>query len=286
MLGLDVVWFQVTGTLCNLACAHCLVTSGPGERRFLPLDRETVRRRVEEATALGVREFYFTGGEPFLSREMVEILADTLAYAPATVLTNGMLVTETVAGGLARAADRSDYSLEIRVSLDSWDEARNDAIRGTGCFRGALRGIRNLADRGLLPIVTATAVWPAEEDALARAAFVSLLREAGVARPRLKILPPFRVGREADRSGGYRPDERLEGPFPEGYDPGLLQCTSGRMVTDRGVHVCPILIDEPAARMGGTLAETLRPFPLAHGACHTCFVTGMTCANRAAGAGT
>ena len=51
----------------------------------------------------------------------------------------------------------------------------------------------------------------------------------------------------------------------------------GRMVTARGVYVCPILIDLPSARMGATLAETLRPFPLSTGACFTCHEYGVTC---------
>jgi hypothetical protein len=56
-----------------------------------------------------------------------------------------------------------------------------------------------------------------------------------------------------------------------------LQCSSSRMVTSRGVYVCPILIDEPAARMGEAIADTLRPFPLRYGACHTCWTEGVNC---------
>jgi hypothetical protein len=49
------------------------------------------------------------------------------------------------------------------------------------------------------------------------------------------------------------------------------------MVTSRGVYVCPILIDEPRARMGETLAEALRPFELAFPSCFTCHEYGVTC---------
>jgi hypothetical protein len=38
-------------------------------------------------------------------------------------------------------------------------------------------------------------------------------------------------------------------------------------------------VDEPGGRMGDRLADALGPFTLAHGACFTCYVTGMTCAN-------
>ena len=40
---------------------------------------------------LGVKEYYFTGGEPFLNRDMAPILELTLRYGPATVLSNGTL---------------------------------------------------------------------------------------------------------------------------------------------------------------------------------------------------
>ena len=47
---------------------------------------------LEEGAALGVKEYYFTGGEPFLNREMEAILRETLEVGPATVLTNGLLL--------------------------------------------------------------------------------------------------------------------------------------------------------------------------------------------------
>jgi hypothetical protein len=55
------------------------------------------------------------------------------------------------------------------------------------------------------------------------------------------------------------------------------------MVTDRGVFVCPILIEAPDARLGGTLAESLGPYPLRHHACHTCYQYGTLCANPSSG---
>ena len=100
-----------------------------------------------------------------------------------------------------------------------------------------------------------------------------------ITRPRVKVLPLFRVGRETERTREYASHERLTAEHVAGYDFWNLQCSTSRMVTSRGVYVCPILIDVPAARMGTTLRETLRPFPLAHGACHTCWATGASCRN-------
>ena len=56
-----------------------------------------------------------------------------------------------------------------------------------------------------------------------------------------------------------------------------LQCSYCRMVTSKGVYVCPILIEENEARMGDTIEATLKPFQLKFGACHTCWVDGVSC---------
>src|SRR4051794_8092035 len=91
---LDDLWFQVAGTLCNLTCRHCFISCSPHNHSFGFLDLETVRRALEESKSLGVKEYYFTGGEPFLNRDMVPILELTLQYGPASVLTNGTVLRE------------------------------------------------------------------------------------------------------------------------------------------------------------------------------------------------
>jgi len=98
-----------------------------------------------------------------------------------------------------------------------------------------------------------------------------------LSRPRLKVLPLWRIGAEAARLRGYESRERLSRDAVSAEGLAALQCGSGRAVTTRGVYVCPILIDEPGARMGDALEETLRPFGLSYGACHTCYVSGVTC---------
>src|SRR5205823_9462016 len=137
---LDDLWFQVAGTLCNLTCRHCFISCSPHNRSFGFLDPETVRRYLDESVALGVKEYYFTGGEPFLNPDMTDILELTLRYGPATVLTNGTVFREEWLRRLARAEAASPYSLEFRVSIDGFSPADNDPVRGAGTFDRALRG--------------------------------------------------------------------------------------------------------------------------------------------------
>ena len=128
-----------------------------------------------------------------------------------------------------------------------------------------------------MPVLTVTEAHPESGAVAGRERFLALLREIGIARPRLKVLPLFQLGAEAARSGAYASWQRLRAGEVDDEGWEHLQCTRSRMVTDQGVWVCPILVNEPAARMGPTLADTLRPFPLAHAACWTCHAFGVSC---------
>jgi uncharacterized Fe-S cluster-containing radical SAM superfamily protein len=276
---LDHLWFQVAGTLCNLACCHCFISCSPTNHAFGFLTLEEVRRRLEESVSLGVKEYYFTGGEPFLNRQMTAILKETLHYGPATVLTNGTVLKDEWLAELEMAEADSLYSLEFRVSIDGFSPETNDPIRGPGTFERAMRGIQRLVAHGFLPIVTAARTWPETEEAATVESFLAVLRKADYARPRLKVLPTLLLGAEETRTHGYRPDERVTDEMLAGYDRAQLICDHSRIVTDRGVYVCPILIDSPDAHLGGSLADSLRPFPLRHGACFTCYQYGAICSN-------
>jgi AdoMet-dependent heme synthase len=272
---LGALWVQVTGTWCNLQCTHCLNASGPREPWLPAMDADEVRSRVDEAVALGVKEVYFTGGEPFLHPHILPLLRFALARAPTTVLTNGTLIDERMADGLAALAAGARYSLEIRVSLDDADRARNDVIRGRGSFDRALRAIKRLDGRGLLPILTATEVDPSPASHGLYDRLRRLLLDCGVRKPRVKILPLFPAGRMASRGAGTVTPDMLEG-----IDAGRLQCSESRAVAAGGIYACPILAGLPEARMStASLAATLRPTPLSHPACLVCWQTGASCRN-------
>jgi molybdenum cofactor biosynthesis enzyme MoaA len=279
---LDHLWFQVGGTRCNLTCHHCFISCSPRNDSFGFLTLAEVQRRLAESVALGVKEYYFTGGEPFLNREIVPILVETLRLGPATVLTNGTVLRDDWLVALRKAEDESLYSLEFRVSIDGFSPQTNDPIRGAGTFARAMRGVKRLVDHGFLPIITAVRTWSDEAEGEVAGAFVEMLRAAGYARPRLKILPVLKLGAEEQRTAGYSTAERITDEMLRDYDAGQLLCEHSRTVTDRGVHVCPLLIEAPDSRLGDTLEESLRPFAVRHGACYTCYQYGAICSNASA----
>ncbi len=281
---LDQLWFQVSGAFCNLTCHHCFISCSPKNDSFGYLSFEQIRRRLTESVELGVKEYYFTGGEPFMHRQMPEILVETLRYGPATVLTNGTILKDEWLGPLAKAEAESLYSLEFRVSIDGFSPETNDPIRGAGTFARAMEGVAKLVKYGFLPIITAARTWSDAEEATVVESFLRVLRSIGYERPRLKILPTLRLGAEAQRTHGYDAAERVTAEMLQGFDASQLVCEHSRIVTDRGVHVCPILIEEPQSRLGDSLAESMRPFAIEYGACSTCYQYGAICSNPSAGA--
>lgn len=276
---LDDLWFQVAGTLCNLTCHHCFISCSPHNDTFGYLSLADVRHYLAESVAKGVKEYYFTGGEPFLNREMVPILIETLRYGPATVLTNATVLKDEWLVELREAERQSTFSLEFRVSLDGFSPATNDPIRGEGTFDRAMRGVERLVEEGFLPIITAVRTWPIEQDLEYTAGFVEMLRARGYARPRLKLLPTLQIGAEAQRTEGYAANDRVTPEMLDGFDSSTLVCEHSRVVTDRGVYVCPILIESPDVRLGDSLDEADVPIALSHGACYTCYRYGAICSN-------
>jgi len=107
--------------------------------------------------------------------------------------------------------------------------------------------------------------------------FKNFLKSLNISHPKIKILPGFLLGQLAVNTHNYSDNEYVTEKCFENYDITNLQCSTSRMATKTGVYVCPILVDNDKAKMGETIEETLRPFPLAHSACYTCRITGMTC---------
>ena len=89
---LTTLWFN-TGTLCNIACASCYIESSPRNDALAYLGAADVRAYLGEISGLGLktREIGFTGGEPFMNREIIAMLKAALARGfEVLVLTNAM----------------------------------------------------------------------------------------------------------------------------------------------------------------------------------------------------
>jgi pyruvate-formate lyase-activating enzyme len=145
------VWLY-TNFDCNLACRYCCVSSSPRTpRRALGLD--TIRAVAAQAPAVGTRELYLTGGEPFLLPDIGPTIEACVGSLPTVVLTNGMLFR----GSRLRILESLPRErLALQISLDSAGPDRHDANRGEGTHARALAGIRTAIALGFRVRVAAT----------------------------------------------------------------------------------------------------------------------------------
>jgi uncharacterized radical SAM superfamily Fe-S cluster-containing enzyme len=192
---------------CNLRCDYCCVRSSPtAPRRELGLDR--VRRIAREATELGVKEIFVTGGEPFLLEDIGAILLASAAAAPTTVLTNGMLFTGRRLESL-RALPRDRVVLQI--SLDSATPERHDLHRGPGTWARTQEGIQRARALGFRVRLAATvstddeaeefrqfldAEKIAEEDRVIRRIALRGVAADGIAVARIDLVPEITITAE------------------------------------------------------------------------------------------
>ena len=93
----------------------------------------------------------------------------------------------------------------------------------------------------------------------------------------------LQLGAEVTRSGPYAEGDRITEEMLVEFDRSQLICDHSRIVSDRGIHVCPILIESPDSLLGENLAEADRSFSLEHGACWTCYQHGAICSNPSQG---
>ncbi|WP_075764735.1 radical SAM protein [Actinoalloteichus fjordicus] len=111
---------------CNLACLHCCTDSDPQVSRERDLALPEIRRAIEEMLAVGVVEFFFSGGEPMSRPDFPEIVeAVDSERADVFVNTNGYHLTPALAQRLAGTAMR-----RVTVSIDGADRATHAVLRG------------------------------------------------------------------------------------------------------------------------------------------------------------
>jgi MoaA/NifB/PqqE/SkfB family radical SAM enzyme len=294
--ALDELWFH-TGTACNLACPFCLEGSKPGDDRLQLLRFQDAVPFIDEALALGVKQFSFTGGEPFINKDIIPILDYALQHRPCLVLTNA---TEPLIRRLRQLKPLRNrpYTLSFRVSLDHPDAARHDAGRGEGMFARALAGLRKLHEMGFHVSVASQLMPDAAADrangtdvadiADVARAFADIFRSAGLPENLLRVEFP-----EFHPPGAHVPTPQITETCMKDYQTEksrrAFMCAFSKMVAKSGgrmkVYACTLVDDDPDYVLGETLTEAQQvSVSMKHHRCYSCFKYGASCSEMKRGA--
>lgn len=118
---------------CPQNCRYCYNKNRSGEL----LNTAEIKQLIQELKKMGVFWLGFTGGEPLLNKDIVEIVKSVGDDCAIKLFTTGSNLTEQLAAELKKAG-----LLYVSISLDHWEEEEHDRIRGCkGAFRTALRAI-------------------------------------------------------------------------------------------------------------------------------------------------
>lgn len=248
---------------CNLACIHCLSSSGRRDPRELTTAEALAV--IDELRAMQVFYVNIGGGEPTIRSDFYELVDHAVHNGVGVKFsTNGSTITPERAARLAA----TDY-LDIQISIDGATAETNDAVRGDGSYAIARRAMDHLAAAGFGPFkisVVITRHNVAELDAL------HALADAYGAQLRLTRLRPS--GRGADTWQQLHPTAEqqvelyhwlLDHPNTLTGDsffhlsalgealPGLNLCGAGRVVClidpVGDVYACPFVL-HPEFRAG------------------------------------
>ncbi len=282
---------------CNLACIHCLSSSGRRDPRELTTD-ECISV-IDELERMQVFYVNVGGGEPTVRRDFWELVDYAVAHRVGVKFsTNGSRITSEIAARIAS----TDY-VDVQVSLDGATADVNDSVRGPGSYAVAIRAMERLAEAGFAGFKLSVVVT--RENVSQLDAFKRLADRFG-AQLRLTRLRPS--GRGADVWDRLHPTAAQQRELYEwllahgesvltgdsffhlgGYGsalPGLNLCGAGRVVClidpIGDVYACPFVIHdeflagnvrEPGGfaavwRESDLFAELRRP--QSSGACTSC----------------
>ncbi len=281
--GLETLWVN-TGTLCNIECDNCYIESSPTNDRLVYITLSDLIPFLMEARTLGAKEIGFTGGEPFMNPDMIDLVEAALKSGfTVLVLTNAMrpMMRERVLRGLLGLQATYGDRLRLRISLDHFHGDVHDRERGQKSFDIAVDGLVWLVEHGFSISVAGRAGF-GESDVEMRAGFAKLFKRLDIAidaaDPHALVLFP-------------EMDERADVPEITtscwgvlDKNPRDIMCSNARMVIKRkgaaapSVVACTLIAYDQRFEMGATLDAAARPVSLNHRHCAKfCVLGGASC---------
>lgn len=129
---------------CNLSCIYCHKEGeeSPQDQLFV----EEIAEILRVAAKFEIRSVKFTGGEPLLRPDLLEIIRAVPPGMESSLTTNGTLLAD-LASPLKEAGLR-----RVNVSLDSLNPDTFKKITGSDLLSDVLEGISAAIDAGLTPV--------------------------------------------------------------------------------------------------------------------------------------
>ena len=270
------LWFN-TGTLCNIECKNCYIESSPKNDRLVYITFEEVKLFIDEAIdkKLGTKEIGFTGGEPFMNKDVLKMIEYSLSKnLKVLVLSNAMKPMLNRKEDLLKI---NHQDLTIRVSIDHYQKEKHEEIRGKNTFNVMMEGLKWLNQNNFNYALATRLLWGEQEDQL-RDNFNLFIDKYNL---KLDAKSKEQLVTFAEM------DEKVDTPEITtacwnllGKNPNDIMCSSSRMVVKKktspkpSVIACTLLPYDDEFDLGQNLTDSLKKIYLNHKHCSKFCVLG------------
>ena len=274
------LWFN-TGTLCNIECKNCYIESSPKNDRLVYLTFEEVKSFIDEAIDknLGTNEIGFTGGEPFMNKDILKMIEYSLLKKfKVLVLSNAMKPMLNKKENLLKLNHKN---LTIRVSIDHYEKEKHEEIRGKNTFDVMMEGLLWLNQNNFNYTLATRLLWGEQEDQL-RDNFNKFIDKYNLkldAKSEQQLVAFAEMDEKSDT-----PEITTACWNILGKNPDDIMCSWSRMVVKKkgkekpSVIACTLLPYEDEFDLGENLTNSLQKIYLNHKHCSKfCVLGGSSC---------
>ena len=255
---LNNIFIELTAKNCNQKCKHCYIDFPISKTVKDFLSIEKIRQAVIDTKKENVECIYLTGAEPMTHPDFNSILRLCLKRANVCICTNASFINEKKARFLKKVEEESPNEIIFKLSIDHYNEIKNDDIRGRGAFRQTISAVKSLIKYDFNPIFNIVNYYNEDKKVLIKE-FKTICDNIGFETNDFN----FQVNEYYNK---YKPACESE-TFKNSTN---LDCATGRILTEKGVYVCPFLANDHRGRMGSDFKDFSKKMSIETNFCLAC----------------
>lgn len=249
------LFIELTEKNCNQRCKHCYIDFPltKNVKDFISID--TIKDAISSTAKENIKCIYLTGAEPMTHPDFNSILRLCLKRSNVCIFTNGTYINEKKARFLKRVQDESSFEIIFKLSIDHYDEMKNDETRSRGSYRTVLNAVKNLIKYQFNPLICITNYYNEPKDELLKN-FKLIFNNLGydIKDTNFTINTYHNPSQNSEINSNWK----------------NLDCEYGRMLTTKGVYTCPFLANDHRGRCGSDFKDFSRHNNIETSYCSTC----------------
>lgn len=249
------LFIELTAKNCNQRCKHCYIDFPLTKNVKDFINIETIKNALEDTKNQQLECIYLIGAEPMTHPDFNNILRLCLKYTNVCIHTNGSFINEKKARFLKRVENESNYEIIFKLSIDHFNEIKNDDIRSRGSYRQVIHAIKSLAKYQFNPILCITNYYKESKSTLIEE-FKNICKKVNydIQEKNLKINIWHNNKENFEIKSHWK----------------TLDCEYGRVLTNKGIYTCPFLANDHRGRCGSNFKDYSTKNNLETNYCSTC----------------